>query len=196
MLAENSRERLGLTPDAKLNDADVRTMETLISCLQRSVTRRATTTPRKAPPSPARQSQTATSPAAKPPTTSSPAPKISSVSSFDHILVPPTTTINKRSLDVRVGSTTPAMWSSTSSRPRGDSVARGRSTTPWGTTQSAVLSKIPPATVSGVLGDGQSPRFDPIRPTAVAVPSSNPCSDGKYTRSLATLTRRSQQQEA
>jgi hypothetical protein len=139
-------------------------MQRLISCLQRRVTQRATATPKKAPPSPARKSKTATSPAGKPKTASSPPPKtkISSAASLDHILVTPTTPI-KRTSNVRVGSTTPAISTSTSLRPRGDSVARGRNTTRRGTTQSAVSFAIPSPTASAVSGDSQSPRFDPFQ---------------------------------
>jgi hypothetical protein len=144
----------------KLNDDDVSTMQRLIPCLQRRVTRRATTTPKKSPPSPARKPNTATSPAAKPKTASSPAPKITSAPSLEHILVPPTTPINKRTSDVHVGSTIPAMSSSTELRPRGDWVARGSCSTRKGTTRSAVWSMVPTPTVSAVSGDAQSPRFN------------------------------------
>ena len=138
-------------------------MQRLISCLQRRVTRRATTTPKKAPPSPARKPKTATSPGAKPKTASSPAPKITSAPSLEHILVPPTTPINKRTSDVHVGSTTPAFSSSTSLRLTKDSVAWGGSTTFRGTTRSVVSSAVPSPTVSAVSGDAQSPSFNPFQ---------------------------------
>ena len=163
MLADYSRDLLGLTPDAKLNDDDVCTMQRLISCLQRRVTQGATTTTKKAPPRSARKPKTTTSPAAKPKTTSSPTPMITSAPSLEHILVPPTTPINKHTSDVRVGSTPSAISSTTSLWPRRDSVARGRSTTHRGTTQIVVSSTIPSPTVSAVSGDSQSPRFDPFQ---------------------------------
>jgi hypothetical protein len=119
--------------------------------------------PHQAPPSPARKPKTAASPAAKPKTASSPAPKITSAPLLEHILVPPTTPKNKRTSDVHVGSTTPAISCFTSLRPRGDSVVWGRNTTRKGTTRSAVLSMVPSPTVSAVLGDAQWPRFDPVQ---------------------------------
>jgi hypothetical protein len=81
---------------------------------------------------------------------------------LDHILLTSTTPI-KRTSNVHVGSTTPAISSSTSLRPRGDSVAQGRSTTCRGNTRSAVSSAIPSPTASAVSGDAQSPRFDSFK---------------------------------
>ena len=71
--------------------------------------------------------------------------------------------INKSTSDVCVGLTTPTISSSTSSRPGGDFVVWGRSTSLRGTTQSTVSSTIPSPTVSAVSVDAQSPRFDPFQ---------------------------------
>jgi len=120
----------------------------------------ATTTPKKAPPSPAWKPKTAMSPAAKPKSASCPVLKITEAPSLEHILVPPTTPINKRTSHVRVTLTTSAISRSTSLRPRGDSVARGRSTTRRGTKRSVVSSTVPSSMVSTFSGDAQSPRFD------------------------------------
>jgi len=147
----------------KLNDDDVRTMQRLISCLRRRVTRRATTTPTEAPASPARKPQNATRPATKPKTASSPVPKFPSAPSLEHILVPLSTPINKCTSDNRVGSTTPAISSSTLLRQRRDLIVPGRSTTCRGTTRLAGFSTAPTHTVSALLGDAQSPRFDPFQ---------------------------------
>jgi len=150
-------------------------MQRLISCFQRRVTRTATTTPNEAPPSSARKCRTTTSPVAKPHTPSSPTPKISLAPSFEHILVPPTTPINKCTSDVRVGSTTPAISSSTSLQPSGDLVARSRSITCRSTTRSAVSSTIWSPTISAVLGDAQSPRFDRFQGNSCGSGLQRPC---------------------
>jgi len=103
------------------------------------------------------------SPTAKPKTASSPTPTITSTHSIDHILVPPTTPINKCTSVVRVGSTTPTSSRSISFQPRGDSVARGRSATSWGSTRSALSSTILSSLFSAVMGDAWLPRFDPFQ---------------------------------
>jgi len=97
-------------------------------------------------------------------TVSIPAPKMKNTSapSSDHIVVAPTTLV-KRTSYVDVRSTAPSISNSTSLLPRGDQVARDRSTTQRGTTISVVLSTIPPAMVSAVLGNAQSPRFYPFQ---------------------------------
>jgi hypothetical protein len=47
MLAEKTRDLLGLSPDVKINDDDVHTMLRLISGVQKGVTQRSTATPKK-----------------------------------------------------------------------------------------------------------------------------------------------------
>jgi len=152
-LGDNLQDLLGLKPNPKLNDDDVRTMQRLISCVQRRVARRATPTPWHTPQRPGRKFKTPTSPATNLTTISSPAPKITSAPSLNHILVPPSPPINKCTSDVCVGSTTSTVSNPTSLRPRGDSVTQGSSTTHRGTTRSGELCITPSPTVSPVQGD-------------------------------------------
>jgi len=118
--------------------------------------------PKKAPPSPARQRKPTTRPAAKLTAASSPSPHITSAPSLAHVLVVPTTPIKECNSDIRFGSTIPAISCSTSVRPRGDSVARGSSTTCRGSRQSAVCSTIWSLIVSAAAGDAEPPMFDPF----------------------------------
>ena len=127
------------------------------------MTWRATTIPKKAPPSPTRKSKTTTSPATKPKSASKPSPKLTSAPSLEHILVLATSPSNEHTSDIRVGSTTPPISSSTPFGTRGDSVAHSRSTTRRSITQLAASSTIPSPIVSAVLGDAQLPRFDPFQ---------------------------------
>jgi len=164
MLAGNSRDVMGLTPDVKTSDDDVHTVQKLISCLKRRVTWRATITPKNPPSCPTRKSKTATSPSAKLKTAThcTSRMKITPAPSFEHILFTPTTPIEPTS-DVCIGSPTLAIWSSTSLRPMGVWVAWGSTTTSRGTAWSPVSSGIPSLTAPDVSGYALSPMFHPFQ---------------------------------
>ena len=138
------------------------TIQRIISCLQREVTRRATTTPKNVPSNPVRKSKTTTNHTTIPTTASWPVEKtkIISASSIDHILVTQTTQIKPTS-DVRVGSIIPTMSSSTSLWPSQDLAGWGRSTTHSGTTQLGISYVILSPTLVTVPGDSEWLRFIP-----------------------------------
>jgi len=146
------RDTLGHETDAKFNDEDDRTMQRFISCLQRRVTWRDTTTPKKPPSSPARKLKTTMSATTKPKTALSPMPKITSHPSLDHVLVSSTSRINTCTSDVHGGVTIPKDSKLTTSGSRRYPVAWGESNIPSHITQSAVSCTILSPTVLTGLG--------------------------------------------
>jgi len=164
MVANKCQYFLELTPDVKINDDNVHTIQIHITSFWRRVTGRATATPKKDTLSPTRKSNTWMGRTTTSRLTSSWAPETMITWGYlgGIILVTPTTLINY-TLDVSVVSTTLALSSSSPMRPWGDSVVLSWGNSLWGTIRSAVSPTILSPTVLVVSGDAQWPRFIPFQ---------------------------------